>query len=502
MLIAAVALAGGGCERKPAPPLVGMLAEGAARPNVILIVIDTLRADRLGAYGGRAGLSPNLDAFAAEGVTFDWAIAPSSWTMPSMASIFTGLYPTVHKATRFQKPTELKDPNFKLRGLPRALTTLAETFEAGGYQTAGVTANPFMLREYGYGQGFVYYDAEDVGNTADGRGVTASAMKWLSGREANRPFFLYLHYMDTHGPYDAPAEYLEPLLAAVEANPKRTRLEEFEYDSLDYLDTPPPAPIEPLRHARMRMYREYWEARYNAGVRQMDDYFGELIAQLRAAGVWDDAYVILTSDHGEALCEHGWWDHGYSVRTPEVRVPLVLRWPGVLPPRRIPHVTSLVHLMPTLIHQLRLPGVAGMQGTSIAALLDGSPPARPAEAFVEYIRVGGQQKGLYRGDWKLMYFTVGPTPHELFDMRSDPSELQNVAAANPKIAGELHAAVADWIKQNEARAREVEEELVNVINAGKLGSVGYTGGDTRSGATQPARGPGSPATSAPAANHP
>jgi arylsulfatase len=482
--------------------VVGVLPEGSARPNIILVLIDTLRADRLGAYGNARGLSPNLDAFAAAGVTFERAIAPSSWTMPSMASIFTACYPSVHKVTRFQKPTELNDPNFQLSRLPEKLSTLAEALEIEGYATAGFTANPFTLQQYGFADGFGVFDERFAVSkaTGDGRKLTDAALDWLQRRDASRPFFLYVHYMDVHGPYDAPPEYFEPLLEGVEASPRRRELEKYELENLDYLDSTPPG-IDEVRHIRMRRYQEYWAARYDAGVREMDDHFADLQARLRQAGVWDAAYVIVTSDHGEALAEHGWWDHGYSVHHPEVHVPLLLRWPGVLPAgRRVPHVCSLVGLAPTVLAQLRIAPLADVQGESLLPLLADAAPARTPEAFVEFVRVGAQQKGLYRGDWKLLYFTVGSTSRQLFDMKADSLEQSDVSAANGSTADAMYAAVVALIKDNERRAREIELQMVNVINRDSLANHGYfnIAADGRRGtATRPAATSGSGPLDAP-----
>lgn len=486
------------CDRTPPPARqIGLLPEGQLRPNVVLILIDTLRADRLGTYGNPRGLSPQMDALASEGVVFEWAIAPSSWTMPSMASIFTGLYPSVHKVTRFQKPNELNDPTFKLTRLPESLLTLAEALEIEGYQTAGFTANPFTLHQYGFGDGFGVFDERFAVDkvVGDGRRINAAAEKWLrERRDPDRPFFLYLHYMDVHGPYDADESYFAPLLQQVEASvaaaPNAGWLDDQQVVNLEYLDTPPTgAPA--TRHMVLRRYRTYWEARYEAGVREMDEHLADLRGRLAGLGVWDDAYVVLTSDHGEALCEHGWWDHGYSVRTPEVHVPLVLRWTGVLPAgKRIPHVASLVGLMPTLLAQLRLPPAPGASVAPFLPLLDERPPATAPEAFVEFVRVGAQQKGLYRGPWKLVYYTVGSTTHELFDMKSDASEQHDLVPSNRRIADEMYQSVVALVKSNERRGREMQQQLVDVTNRDSLANHGYFDKAGDRGSTTPPPGGG------------
>jgi arylsulfatase A-like enzyme len=428
-----------------------------------MIMIDTLRADRLGAYLSPAGNTPNQDAIAAEGVTFERAITQAPWTQPAIASLFSSCYPGVHKvldyAHAFRGAFEGTE---KIAVFDDRFTTIAESLHDRGYATAGFVANVYIVAEFGFSQGFDHFDTSFANNTTPGSAVNDAAFKWLEQRDPAKPFFVYLHYMDCHGPYDTAPEFLEPLLDRVEQMPNKRVLTQAELKKLQYLHKLPRAHTDPARHQRLFRYQEYWAARYDAGVRQMDHYIGQLRTGLTEMGLWDDTYVIITADHGEALCEHGFWEHGWSTHHTDLHVPLILRWPGVLPAgKRVGNTVRLIDVLPTLTDQLSLPKPKGMQGASLSPYIAGRPPSTPAIAFAEGVKMGAKQKAIYVSDWKLIK-TLATGRLQLYNIAQDPLEQNDLAQTHPRQVEILRAALEEQDRLNARMSKDTEVEQVEI----------------------------------------
>ncbi|MCK4340735.1 MAG: sulfatase [Phycisphaerae bacterium] len=475
-----------GCRK---PPEVGRLPEDAeGPPNIVFLLVDALRADRLGAYGSGRGLSPVMDKFAAEGITFDRPIAQAPWTQPSVASLFSAYYPGVHKVLNYKlafRSTHEGQP--KVAVFRDEFTTLAEVLQRHGYQTAAFSANPFIVPAYGFGQGFDHFDAGFAKNTTPGSVVNEAALKWLAGRDTSQPFFIYLHYMDVHGPYEGDLEYLEAQLPRIEQIPNKYVLSEKENKRLGYLRRVPKGARDPARHQRLMGYREYWEARYEAGVRAMDIHLAALREQLSEMGLWEDAYVILTADHGEALCEHGIWEHGFSVHHNQLHVPLILRWAGVLPAgKRVRTPARLIDFMPTLLDQFRLPPVAGVQGRSLVPYLQEQPPTEVPIAFAECVKLGTEQKALYLGDLKLLYVASDPPRRSLFNIAVDPSEQNDLAGSSGFPLSRMLELLRRRLDDNAALApQSVTHVTLSDEERRRLESLGYLDGADTSDAPRP-----------------
>jgi arylsulfatase A-like enzyme len=500
-LLAAVVLGLPGCEQKvESPPgpgeskgKTGILPEGATKPNIVIILVDALRADRLGAYGHPGKLSPTMDTIAAAGVTFDYCVAPAPWTLPSVATLFTSYYPGVHKATSYRVVTHMEDGKQAYQSvLSDQFDTLAEVLAASGYQTAGFVAAKFLRGPYGFAQGFEHYDTSFAENTVRGEVVNAALFTWLDAqRDSSKPLFLYLHYMDVHGPYNAAPQFMDPLLEQVEANPNKQLLSSKEFGALNpYLKLPPPNASDPGQYERLKGYREYWVARYEAGVAEMDFYLGQLIEGLKERGLWDDAYVILMADHGEALCEHGLWDHGYSQYQTDLRVPLVLRWPKVLPAgKRVRRLASLIDLMPTLLEQLRLPAGENLQGSSLVDHIPDSLPDMPLTRFAEAVKSGPRQYALFVDNTKLMARSLPPhtlpdgttskasAEYQLFNLATDPEEKYDVLGQYPALVEQLKRLLQKVVLTNMSTkpGLVVSKEAVDQETMQKLESLGYVG---------------------------
>ncbi|MBU0617352.1 MAG: sulfatase [Planctomycetes bacterium] len=502
-LLVGLAFASAGCERKPdssgaASPdqtaaRVGILPEGAAPPNVFVILIDALRADRLRAYGNRNPLTPTMDQIAEEGVTFEHCISASPWTLPSVATLFTSYYPGVHDATSYRVVSGMEEGRQAVQSvLSDDFDTLAEVLQRSGYQTAGLVAAKFLRAGYGFGQGFDHYDTSFAANTVRGDQVNQALFQWLDeGRDPSRPMFVYLHYMDVHGPYNAAPRFMDPLMEQLEAYPNKTLLEPKQFKTLNpYLQKPPPETSDPGRYERLKGYREYWVARYDAGVAEMDFYLSQLVHNLKQRGLWDDAYVILTADHGEALCEHGLWEHGYSQYQTDLHVPLVLRWPNVLPAgKRVRRLASLIDLMPTLLEQLRISSAENLQGSSLVDHLSGTLPDVPLMRFAEATKSGPEQYAIFVDVTKLIVTAVPPRRlpdgtmsehgerHELFNLGTDPEEMYNVSAQNAAVVKQLEPLMIKIIQENMRTKPEVvvTQKPVDQQDMRDLESLGYVG---------------------------
>jgi arylsulfatase len=466
-----------GCDRRPA----AMADPGGQppRPNIIFILVDTLRADRLGCYGHSGELSPMMDALAREGVLFEQAIATSPWTLPSVASYFCGYYPTVHKVTRYAQALDASlVPRGQVRLFGEQFTTLAEALQANGYRAAGFSANPFIVPKYGFAQGFDYFDASFAANDTPGDVVNAAALRWLAERDASRPFFLYLHYMDVHDPYTASDTYVGPLVDAVERMPDKRRLSRaeaerhrrfFSKSGIAYGNSP--------QHRRLFQYAEYWQARYEAGILQVNHYLDELRAKLEEMGLWQDAYVILTADHGESLGEHELWAHGLSAHQDQLHVPLILRWPGKLPAgKRIPQTVRLFDIMPTLLEQLQIPPVGDLQAKSLVDLIRGQTD-RSLLAFAEAVKRKPGQKALVLNEWKLLAHT-DEGRYELYNLDDDPTEQRDLAGQSPERVAGLRRLLEEQMTENHARSEGVEVQHADVTEEElrRFRALGYLDG--------------------------
>ncbi len=497
-VVSCIMLAGlAGCEKADdqeqaeAPPPPGPM------PNIVFVLIDTLRADALGIYGNPYAGTPAIDSVAAEGAVFHDAITAAPWTQPAMASLFCSRYPGAHGVTDYRLAFKAiyKKERPAVAVLSDTFATLAESLQERGYATAGFSANPFITEPFGFAQGFEHFDSSFAENTTPGSVVNEAALAWLRNRDPNTPFFVYLHYMDPHGPYEAAPEVLDPLLDRVEQMPDKRVLTPKELETLAYLRRPPKGATDIARHNRLSRYQEYWAARYEAGVRLADRYLGELRASLTEMGLWDDAYVILTADHGEALCEHGFWEHGFSTHHTDLHVPLILRWPGqVRPGRRVYRTVRLIDLMPTMLDQLKLPAPDGMQGSSLAAHLAGRPPSESTIAYAEAVKRGPNQRAVYLDGWKLI-FTPRTGRRQLYHLAQDPFEQTDLASLQPERVGELAMVIQRQVAENKQllAGLEVQRATLTEAQRKRLESIGYTGeGDFDADSPDAPNGGGSP----------
>ena len=424
----------------------------AAPPPVILISLDTVRADNLSAYGGPAGATPTLDAFAAGATRHATCIAAAPWTLPSHASMFTGLYPIEHGAHTFLPGEGHRGDNvFALN--PR-FETLAESLAGIGYRTAGVVANTIYLRpQLGLDAGFQTWDVRrDLGAR-----VTDRALAWLDDNaKGDRPVFLFVNYMDAHRPYATGAD-------GVDAG--------AELDAL--IDRVMARGEEPGEAgARVRQLHQ-------RAVTNLDAEMARLLDGLRERGLFDDALIIVTSDHGESFGGHGLVEHSKDVYENLVRVPLIVKEPGQTEGAVVAERASSVDVPGIVAATL---GVAGFD--ELAAQFPRRPGGHVVLAENYYSRFGDlarfgkrfrrQRFAIYDGRWKLIAGSDGSI--ELFDLDADGAELVDMGAEQEALVETL---IERLMSTRAMAAYEGERVLPGQLTPAQvqdMDALGYGGG--------------------------
>jgi arylsulfatase A-like enzyme len=416
--------------------------------HLVIVTIDTLRADHVGVYGDADAATPHLDALARQGAMADEASSHVPLTRPSHVTIFTGQLPT---------QTGIRD-NISPAVLPSA-PLLAEVLKTAGFATGAFVSSVVLDAASGLGRGFDSYDADFTGgggaqflNTLQRKGVvtTAAAIAWLEKTRAAAPdgrVFLWLHLYEPHDPYEPPEPYA----------------------------------------SRFR------ERPYDGEVALTDDLVGRLDAALARLGLADDTALVVTSDHGEGLGDHGETLHGYFVYQSTLRVPLFVRGPGVAPGIRLSNTVQLVDLFPTALDLLDIPRPAAkLAGQSLASALRGEPAGAEAtvyaESLVPLLHFGWSDLRVLReGRFK---YIQAPRP-ELYDLATDPGEKTNLATAQATRAEALRAGLVPILDAERACAASsasaapaVAPELLE-----KLGALGYVGGSAPAETTTPGADP-------------
>ncbi|MCB9914198.1 MAG: sulfatase [Planctomycetes bacterium] len=473
----------------------------AGKPNLVLVTVDTLRADHLHCYGHWRETSPNVDALADEGVLFERAYSVMGTTLPSHLSILTGLYPHQHGY--------LANHGAMGGGFTSSAGrhTLAEALAAEGYTTAAFVSGPTVSKATGLDAGFQVFDEhhhpapktlEDTSRRSED--TTAAALAWLA-QAPREPFFLWIHYWDPHEP-NLPREpfasafrtdeRLEALIdervirpeVLAERFPPRELARLFAPELAPALDAGEDATLPPIDRDAVRRLLNL----YDGDVLATDHAFGQVVAALKARGLYERTVVVFTADHGQALGQHDWLEHG-RIQGEDVHVPLVMRFPaGVLDgPRRVLDVVSSVDLLPTLL--ARLPQLAV---SDLRAQLSGEDALGPGDlrnsAFSQRSArdrdwepgedTDGPKFALTTRDWKYYFRPEGTD--ELYDLRVDPGELHDVADAHADVVEALRRRVLHVLDERrytpEAGAEDTPEARAYREMLDKLG---YTGGAER-----------------------
>lgn len=401
--------------------LIGLTACRAPIPqrvsDVVVVVVDTLRADHLGLHGYARPTSPEIDGWARRGVVFEHAWSSAPWTLPAMASLLTGRWPSVHGAGSRAAQSDWA----QARRLGPDLPTLAGELGRSGWRTAAVVNNVFMAPGLGLARGFATYDYRPAGigrGRRAGEAVDAS-LGWLDAQPPGTPVFLLVHLFDPHLPYDAPPPHAGRFSSAFAATPLR------------------PAQPQDVRRRRAALSageRSFVTAAYDEEVAATDAQVGRLLAGLETRGRLKRALVILTADHGEELFDHGGFEHGHSTYQEVLRVPFVAWAPG-LRPRRESVPVSLVDVLPTA---LEATGIARPEtdGRSLWPLLTRGAQPGPRLLAAEGTLRRPERRALLR--WPLKLVTDEEQGRcELYDLARDPGERRDLAAERPEDVAHL-----------------------------------------------------------------
>jgi arylsulfatase A-like enzyme len=424
-------------------------AAHASALNVLLVSIDSLRADHLSAYGYRRPTSPAIDALASEGVRFDHAVSQAPWTLPAHASLLTSLYPGHHGA---DSPRRALDPN---------VTTLASILAGAGYAAHAVVSGPLLRREHGLDVGFHTYDdalartSHRESHSAVTSGETLERALALL-ETTKEPFLLFLHFWDVHYDYRPPPPY------DTRFDPGYTGAVTGE----GFAD-------DPAIHAGMAARdREHLIALYDGEIAWVDAHVARLLEALSRRGLAERTIVALTADHGDEFFEHGAKGHQHALYEELLHVPLILRSPRLVPGSHVPNRVELIDVVPTLLDLAAVPAPAGLQGRSLVPLLRGEPwHDRPS--FAETTRAAKPETvarrtpawAVYAGADKLISFARLHTP-ELYRLAEDPHERNNLYPGDP--AGELERQLRRWrsrAPRQAGRAGDLPDDALEALRA-------------------------------------
>jgi arylsulfatase A-like enzyme len=461
-------------------PLTVQAPAGEPRPNLLLIVLDTVRSDRLTIYGARRNTSPNLQAFAEECVVFDRAITPSSYSLPSHATLLTGLYPAAHQC----EMRLIGDTVEEARKVPMTLAaenqTLAEWLAGEGYLCGAVSANSFFItRKFGFEQGFHYFSDRhgnrlwfyprmafvgykilsrfiggiwDMDEYRDAGNIVDECEDWMSGIPDDRPYFLFINFMDAHYPYTPPNSHRGIFSYAADSD--WASLESEGYDK-----------------TRLSFYQNCRD-RYDEEIAYLDSQFGRFLESLRRRPDWERTVVLITSDHGESQGERGKEGHGWSLFSSELWVPMILRLPGGPRGARDSRLVELTDVAPTILDLCGIEAGQELPGSSLLA--------EPGEelAICKASGAGAPDKNglptnlwaLYRDGTKLLINTE--KGDWLFDYSESMVDGENILAAHADLAAERAAELQRWIEENDDAGKAGDAMLDdNVLDL--LKAVGY-----------------------------
>ena len=448
-------------------------ARVAERPLILLISVDTLRPDRLALYGAERPTAPHLSRLAGDGVTFETALAPAPWTIPSHASLFTSTFPYVHATTGFTK-------------IPRQLPTLAEVLKAADVETLAVIDHPWLARS-DFRRGFDRFDAGTRPPGIERRTVAVTEQHLLRYLEepSTDPLFVFWHIMDVHAPYGATqpfsGRYRKTIDPEETAFPPLDELKKIGYH--DYLQLDRFSCVEDLI------------ATYDEGVDTVDAAIGRVLDHLRRVGLYDSATIVVTADHGESFFDHRIWiGHGLFLTDNEIRIPLIVKLPGNRHAgQRVSAMVRLVDVAPLIVEAAGIEPPPTFQGTSLFSLDPEHPERMPRVAFgfssntgAAYVRTNEVK---YISSWGFPRQEVAQrhlhpkadTPvvqrieagEKLFDLTSDPEERTNLAGLGDRqeLLAQLRAGAE--ARRSATADRSARPTELSAADVERLKALGY-----------------------------
>ncbi len=455
-----------GCARSNAQP--PSEPDGTDPPNMVLVVLDTLRADHLGCYGYSRNTSPRIDAFAAAATKYRRCVAAAPWTIPTHASLFTGLFPFEHGVHTYKGPAPT--PDDLLIPLAPDHTTLAETLRAEGYRTAAFMANSGYLDPvFQLDQGFDVYRIKHVWSAE----LNELVFDWLDDNAA-RPFLLFINYIDPHRPYNT-----TPRPGLLDQPAVRDNGELLDALVEHVLSGKGPAPAELVGQVIDQ---------YDTGIGNADESVGALLDRLTALGLYDSSVIVLTSDHGEHFGDHQLVEHSKDVYESALWVPLIIKTPGQQAPAVVGDLTATTDL-PRLM-------LAHLPAAMAARCLPAFPDA-PGNHLVVAENYYTRAKDLYDPRWGRRFDRVRTTAydwpyklifssdkrHELYNLETDPDESRNLLTIEPQVAvrlaDRLRTFRAERLARRKPAAAQTQPAPMNPDLREQLESLGYVADDPK-----------------------
>lgn len=409
--------------------------------NIVFVSFDALQAAHTHSFGYPKDITPTIDSMADSGYKFTNAISTASWTVPASMTWFTGMYPSQHKITnKFSKYTKDEKVLSNLKKLSPDVMTLAEVLKQNGYATAGFTGDAGVNGVFGFNQGFdTYFD-----NTTPFSGMEVSspkALEWLK-QNKDKKFFLFLHGYDFHGQYE-PEEGFD------------YRYVDFDYKGVYNGSRQQQGALreEGLEKGAISLTDDdvkFWRAIYDEKINRADTKFANFLAEYEKLGIMDKTIFILTSDHGTEFYEHKRFDHGATLYNELIHIPLIIKLPNQHKGKVVSNQVSSIDIMPTIL------GLVGiklddkikrqMMGTSLTTLMDGKEVKKDVYFETDY-RHYTYKRGIKTPDgWKYIY-TMEDGKEELYNLNTDPAELENLATKEPRVAYELKQKLFKWMQE-------------------------------------------------------
>jgi arylsulfatase A-like enzyme len=429
--------------------------------NVVVLVIDTLRADKLRPFNAETRVkTPVIDRFASEGVVFELAQSPENWTKPAVASILTGLHPLTHQ----QKTSDA--------ALPSSAELLSEHLKGEGFTTGSFIANGYVSDRFGFDQGWDdYSNYIREGGSTEAKDVFEKAGNWIEAHKDKR-FFAYIQTIDPHVPYDPPGEYLQmydPSEYSGQIRPRMTG------DLLEKAKRKPPQVVFDASDKRRL------KALHDGEITKHDHFFGAFLKRLAELGLTDDTLIVVTSDHGEEFEDHGSWGHGHSVYQELLHVPLLFRLPKRLPAgTKVGDAVSTLDISATVTELLGVPDMTHNEGHALVGLMLGEAPSRPTAAFSDF---QDDRRVITTGRWKLIL--RGNLTSTMFDLVADPMEKKQLdASAFPigrryarMLLGQFLGATnrGDWLSAEQKGGTQLQRENADMDDTirDQLRALGY-----------------------------
>jgi len=432
--------------------------DSKVRPNIIIVIVDTLPAGHVSSYGYPRSTTSNMDRVAEDGIRFEHAVAPSPWTLPSIASILTGALPSRHLAGWHLDPPTMEDR--RLSRMRPEITTLAQMCRNRGYNTVGFFNNPFVHPGYGLDKGFDTYDyvgGDNLELRSAGQ-VTQDVIRWLE-LHGDDPFFMTVHYFDPHLAYDPPLDFAAPYIHFYQGE----------------LTRPFDPELAAIRSGKMNLDlddRKFIVGLYDAEVAFTDSQLGVLLDYLESRELYNRTLLILTADHGEEFWEHEGFEHGHTLHREVIEVPLIIKYPDLsFAGKTVHEYVSLTDIFPTIAEFMEWPLSFSIDGVSIYPR-GGRLKVIPHTVVSENLHYGTQRQAFYSEGLKLIV-NRDTGRIRLYDLSRDPEERNNVF-------GELE--LPESVKaQVEHIARDLEEHIkkagtpaiLDKETVEKLKSLGY-----------------------------